>query len=430
MVDTGIITKYSELFLKSLFQRVFPAKGTMVADVRKSWGLDVKDRNYHYHHAIDAVVLTCMDKNIREGLTKAFSDVEKLGDKEKFKIEKPWNTFTEDVNQLKNNIIVVHNHKDRIEKQTIRKLRQRNKIQYDKLGSIIYEKGQGIRGSLHKDTFYGAIERENETSEKEIWFVIRKPVTNLFSDNEVNTIVDEGIKSRILKHGLKNIRTPEGWILLPSEKDGKGNELKEMLIKKLRVKTANKNLPKIKAQSHVAQKNRKPYKESYYATLENIFAMAIYETINEKGKKEQAYNTISAFDLAKHNQGNSKLELPVEENIVKNKGKKNEILIPLSKVLRVNQMVFFYENSPEELKNISKEELNRRLFKITQFESDGRIQMRHHAQGGADKDLVKESSVNFERQVQKLRISLSNVKAVFEGKDFILYPTGKIDFLI
>lgn len=430
LVDTGIITKYSELFLKSLFQRVFPAKGTMVADVRKSWGLDVKDRNYHYHHAIDAVVLTCMDKNIREGLTKAFSDVEKLGDKEKFKIEKPWNTFTEDVNQLKNNIIVVHNHKDRIEKQTIRKLRQRNKIQYDKLGSIIYEKGQGIRGSLHKDTFYGAIERENETSEKEIWFVIRKPVTNLFSDNEVNTIVDEGIKSRILKHGLKNIRTPEGWILLPSEKDGKGNELKEMLIKKLRVKTANKNLPKIKAQSHVAQKNRKPYKESYYATLENIFAMAIYETINEKGKKEQAYNTISAFDLAKHNQGNSKLELPVEENIVKNKGKKNEILIPLSKVLRVNQMVFFYENSPEELKNISKEELNRRLFKITQFESDGRIQMRHHAQGGADKDLVKESSVNFERQVQKLRISLSNVKAVFEGKDFILYPTGKIDFLI
>ncbi len=428
LVDTGIITKYSELFLKSLFQRVFPAKGTMVADVRKSWGLDAKDRNYHYHHAIDAVVLTCMDKSIRDGLAEAFKESEENRYSDKFKIKKPWQTFTEDVNQLKENIIVVHNHKDKIEKQTVKKLRKRNKIQYDKQGNVIYEKGQGIRASLHKDTFYGAIERENENAEKEIWFVLRKPVNSNFTDADVNNIVDEGIKTRILKHGLKNIRTTESWILLPSEKDEKGNETKEMLIKKIRVKTINKNLPKIKSQSHVSQGKRKEYKEHYYATLENIFAMAIYETIDAKGKKEQTFKTISAFDLAKHNQGNSKLEMPVEENILKNKGKKSEVLIPLSKVLRVNQMAIFYENNPDEIKKLNKKELNKRLFKITQFESDGRIQLRHHAQGGADKDLKKESAVNFEKQVQKLRISLSNVKAIFEGKDFILHPTGKIDF--
>jgi CRISPR-associated endonuclease Csn1 len=428
LVDTGIITKYSELFLKSLFQRVFPAKGTMVADVRKSWGLGEKDRNYHYHHAIDAVVLTCMDKSIRDGLAEAFKESEENRYSDKFKIEKPWKTFTEDVNQLKENIIVVHNHKDKIEKQTKKKLRKRNKIQYDKQGNVIFEKGQGIRASLHKDTFYGAIERENENAEKEIWFVIRKPVTNAFSDAEVNTIVDEGIKNRILKHGLKNIKTPEGWILLPSEKDEKGNEIKEMLIKKIRVKTRNSDMPKIKSQSHVSQGKRKEYKEHYYATLENIFAMAVYESIDDKGKKEQAFKTISAFDLAKNNQGNSKLELPIEENIIKNKGKKSEVLIPLSKVLRVNQMALFYENNPDELKTSNKSELNKRLFKITQFESDGRIQLRHHAQGGADKDLKKESSLDFKKSAQKLRISLSNVKAIFEGKDFILHPTGEIDF--
>lgn len=428
LVDTGIITKYSELFLKSLFQRVFPAKGTMVADVRKSWGLGQKDRNYHYHHAIDAVVLTCMGKSIRDGLAEAFKESEENRYQDKFKIAKPWQTFTEDVNQLKENIIVVHNHKDKIEKQTVRKLRKRNKIQYDNQGSVIYEKGQGIRASLHKDTFYGAIERENENAEKEIWFVLRKPVNSTFTEADVDKIVDEGIKARILKHGLKNIRTPEGWILLPNEKDEKGNEIKEMLVKKIRVKTANKNLPQIKAQSHVSQGKRKEYKEYYYATLENIFAMAIYETIDGKGKKIQKHKTISAFDLAKYNQGKSKLELPVEQNI-KIEGKKETILVPLSKILRVNQMAIFYENSPEELKNLSKEALNKRLFKITQFESDGRIQLRHHAQGGADKDLQKESSVNFEKPVQKLRISLSNVKAIFEGQDFILHPSGKIDFL-
>ena len=429
LVDTGIITKYSTLFLKSLFQRVFPAKGIMVADVRKSWGLDVKDRSYHYHHAIDAVVLTCMDKSIREGLTEAFKEVEKLGGKEKFKVEKPWKTFTEDVNQLMNNIIVVHNHNDKIEKQTKRKLRLRNKIQYDASENVIYEKGQGVRGALHRDTFYGAIERENEKNEKEIWFVLRKPVNSSFLDSAVNSIVDEGIKSRILKHGLGNIRTKEGWILLPREKDENGIEIKEMLIKRIRVKTNNKNLPKIKAQSHVSQKNRKAYKESYYATLENIFAMAIYKTVNEKGKKTLAFKTISAFDLARHNQGNSKLEIPVEDNIIKNQGNKNEVLIPLSKVLRVNQMAIFYKNNPNELKNISKEDLSKRLFKITQFEGDGRIQFRHHAQGGADKELKKESSLDFNKSAQKLRISLSNIKAIFEGNDFILNQTGNIDFL-
>lgn len=507
LVDTGIITKYSELFLKSLFQRVFPAKGTMVADVRKSWGLDAKDRNYHYHHAIDAVVLTCMDKSIRDGLAEAFKESEENRYQDKFKIKKPWQTFTEDVNQLKENIIVVHNHKDNISQQTKKNVRVRNVLQpkvdfkkddndnfilnekgkkiiekyyfqkdddgnlipekgkrlkeqqlFNKKENVdyfrfefessicfyefvrntkneivykkeyIFEKGQGIRASLHKDTFYGKIERENQDSEKEFWFVLRKPVNSNFTDADVNNIVDEGIKARILKHGLKDIRTPESFILLPSEKDKKGKELKEMLIKKIRVKTSNKNLPKIKSQTHVSQGKRKEYKEHYYATLENIFAMAIYEVIDDKGKKEQAFKTISAFDLAKHNQGNSKLEMPVEENILKNKGKKTEVLLPLSKVLRVNQMAVFYENNPDEIKKLSKKELNKRLFKITQFESDGRIQLRHHSQGGTDKDLKKESAVNFEKPVQKLRISLSNVKAIFEGKDFVLHPTGKIDF--
>ncbi|WP_445747333.1 type II CRISPR RNA-guided endonuclease Cas9 [Polaribacter sp.] len=427
LVDTGIITKYSELFLKSLFQRVFPAKGTMVADVRKSWGLVEKDRSYHYHHAIDAVVLTCMDKTIRDGLAEAFKESEENRYQDKFKVAKPWQTFTEDVNQLKENIIVVHNHKDKIEKQTKKKLRKRNKIQYDKQGNVIYEKGQGIRASLHKDTFYGAIERENENAEKEIWFVLRKPMNSNFTDSDVNNIVDEAIKARILKNGLKNIRTPESWVLLPSEKDEKGNEIKEMLIKKIRVKTRNSDMPKIKSQSHVSQGKRKEYKEHYYATLENIFAMAIYEAVDGKGKKIQKFKTISAFDLAKFNHGKAKLEMPVEKNI-KIENKKETILVPLSKVLRVNQMAIFYEKDSEELKKNSKNELNKRLFKITQFESDGRIQLRHHAQGGADKDLKKESTLDFKKSAQKLRISLSNVKAIFEEQDFILHPTGKIDF--
>ncbi len=89
---------------------------------RKSWGLGEKDRNFHYHHAIDAIVLTCMDKSIRDGLAEAFKESEENRYQDKFKIAKPWQTFTEDVNHLKENIIVVHTHKNNIEKQTVRKL--------------------------------------------------------------------------------------------------------------------------------------------------------------------------------------------------------------------------------------------------------------------------------------------------------------------
>lgn len=423
LVDTGIITKYSQLFLRSLFSNVFPAKGTMVADIRQSWGLSKKDRTLHYHHAIDAVVLTCMDKNIRDSLAQAFNESESLGKIEKFKVPKPWPTFTEDVDKLKESILVVHNHKENLLKQTKRKLKIRNKIQYDKSGNVIYEKGQGIRSSLHLDTFYGAIERVNEKDEKEIWFVKRDWASNL-NEASVENIVDEAIKKRIKKHGLKNIKTEEGFILLPAE-----DNLKSMLIKKVRIKTNFRQLPIIKKQSHVSQKSKKPHKENYYAKLENIFAMAVYETLNEKGKAERIHKTISAFEVAKYNQGKLTMELPIEQNIIKNQGKKTEILIPLACVLKVNQMVLFYENSKEELNNLSNVELSKRLYKITQFEGDdGRIQLRHHKQGGADKDLAKESLLDFDRPAQKLRISLSNFKVSIEGLDFDILPSGKVNF--
>ncbi|MCB0462779.1 MAG: type II CRISPR RNA-guided endonuclease Cas9 [Flavobacteriaceae bacterium] len=424
LVDTGIITKYAKLYLQTLFKDVFPAKGTMVSDVRKSWGLKEKDRNLHFHHAIDAIVLTCMTKDIREKLAHSFLEAESLGKREKFKVEKPWDSFTEDVMNLQDDILVVHKHQDNLLNQTKRKLRKRGKIQYNKNGDVIYEQGQGIRGSLHKDTFYGAIERENDKNEKEIWHVIRKPIDNSFSESDVKNIVDEGIKARIYKHGLKNIRTEKGFISLPEEKDKQA-----MLIKRIRLKTRLKDLPKIKKQSHLSKKSRKPHKEHYYATLENIFAMAVYEAVNNKGKKVTAHQTISAFDAAKHNQGKNKMEIPVENNIIKNKGKTSEILLPLGYVLKVNQMVLFYDKDKDELKQLSDSELSNRLYKITQFESDGRIQLRHHIQGGADKDLKKESSLDFEKPAQKLRISLSNFKAAKENMDFEISASGQLDFL-
>ena len=60
--------------------------------------------------------------------------------------------------------------------------------------------GDTARGSLHKDTFYGAIERVEENkkgeSEKVIKYVVRKPLDTL-DDAGVKNIVDDRIRQII-----------------------------------------------------------------------------------------------------------------------------------------------------------------------------------------------------------------------------------------
>ena len=54
MIDIGIITKYSRLYLNTLFDKVYTVKGNTVADFRKMWGLqdeyEKKERVNHIHH--------------------------------------------------------------------------------------------------------------------------------------------------------------------------------------------------------------------------------------------------------------------------------------------------------------------------------------------------------------------------------------------
>src|SRR5690606_13011639 len=62
LVDTQIITKYAFHYLKTVFSKVDVIKGTQTAQFRKIYGVqpkeEAKDRGKHYHHAIDAAVLT------------------------------------------------------------------------------------------------------------------------------------------------------------------------------------------------------------------------------------------------------------------------------------------------------------------------------------------------------------------------------------
>ena len=98
LVDTQIITKYAFHYLKTLFSKVDVIKGTQTAQFRKIYSIqpknEVKDRDKHYHHAIDAAVLTLIPsaRKREEILKKAYEYEE--GNRDRQYHEKPFSEFS------------------------------------------------------------------------------------------------------------------------------------------------------------------------------------------------------------------------------------------------------------------------------------------------------------------------------------------------
>jgi CRISPR-associated endonuclease Csn1 len=156
--DTGIITKYSQAYLKSYFKRVESVKGGMVAEFRKIWGIQEsfqendkkyfqeKDRSKHTHHTIDAITIACMTKEKYDALANAWTHEDKgqLGEARKLLADsKPWKTFKEDLKKIEEEILVSHYTPDNVKKQSKKIVRIRGKKQFrdenllDKRGNTI-----------------------------------------------------------------------------------------------------------------------------------------------------------------------------------------------------------------------------------------------------------------------------------------------------
>ena len=151
-------------------------KGQLTAELRWQWGLnsvlrhddlDLKNREDHRHHAVDAIVVAMTDQkrlqqlsNIRRaGGSKTTGEV----------MPDPWDGFRDDVEAAVNAINVSH----RVQRK--------------------------VAGALHEDTFYGPTPTPGE-------FVVRKPLENL-SANEVEKVRDpvvrEVLRQRLAEHGLE-----------------------------------------------------------------------------------------------------------------------------------------------------------------------------------------------------------------------------------
>ncbi|MBQ5693201.1 MAG: CRISPR-associated protein Csn1, partial [Alistipes sp.] len=422
-VDIGIIGKYAKIYLETVFDRVFTVKGATTADFRKMWGLQEeyskKERVNHVHHCIDAITIACIGSGAYAKWAQHQRDAERYylqnGCKPVF--DKPWPTFTEDVKAVADELLVSHYTANNLPKHSRKKLRVRGKVQLNSEGKPIYVQGDTARASLHQQTFYGAIKRDDE-----IRYVVRKSLDALQNMSDVEKIVDDAIrkcvKAAIAREGFKEaISKPICF-----------NEAKGVYIKKVRIFT-----PSITSPIHLKKHqmlSRFDYKQEYHVANDGNYCMAIYEGTDAKGKTKRSFQIVNNLEAAKFYNGKTERYdlVPQSDN--------NDY--PLKAILHTGTMVLFYENSPEELYECSRAELSKRLYKVTGMSSTivqqkyryGMMTLKYHQEArpaGELKEKKGEWKIGEEYR-PVIVINHNQLNALVEGYDFELTVTGEIKF--
>lgn len=414
--DTRIITKFALSYVKAVFPRTFPVKGSMTDTFKRQWGLlrqdEAKDRENYRHHAVDALTVACVDRAKFNLLSEA---IRKSADGAHLTFAKPWETFDTDVLSAVQYIIPKHFVDDNSLRQTNKVLRKGNgKLKLNKNGQKIYGKGSTARGSLHKDTIYGRIQLPPEkggASEKV--YVQRVPCETLTKDS-ANKIIDKGIRDTFLQNLESGRQTladiQANGILLPYKMNGK-----DVYVKRIRIKAKPANPIQLKAHTNAISKNPKDYKQFYYVVNEENYLIALYRGKDAKGKTISDYKVSNLLDSVRNKQNGKELYAANSE--------KNGA--PLYKVLKNGKVVILQEDIVENVFSLSKEDLFGRLYRISGIESDGRINFSHLMVAVAKTPQNKNERIDNAIDKYK-RITHSKVNCLVEGEDFIISPAGEL----
>lgn len=451
--DTQIMTKYAVPYLKTVFNRVEVQKGSVVNIFKEVYRVkvssDKKDRSKHSHHAIDGAILTLIPKpTYRDEIIKKYQ-LEKDNRTGKTYHEQPvdWENFTPSyIKNIEKETLINNLNEYRTLTPTFKKVRKRGKIDYDENGMIKWAKGDSIRGQLHGESLYGAIKQPKRDDLGKIIFddnkkmklqegirlVIRKPL--LYAKDAASpgfkklediekVIVDQALFEIIKKQCSQaesfKVALEKGIHML--NKNGE----KVNRIRHIRCFDRLKHTTAVQPHTHTFVSDKK-YKQTTYAQNgENVFCL--FYKGNVKWNEERAISIIGIFDLAKLDIQDERefFEIPHFNSILKKK-----VQIPLYAVLKAGQKAIFYKESLEELTELSREELSQRMYKMYQFESDGRIKFKHHIVAGSNTDIKKEnkelSSMDFDKYSPLLRITASGWNFAIEGKDYEMKLDGTI----
>ena len=328
----------------------------------------------------------------------------------------PWPSFVNDIKKIQDELLIAHYSKDNLEKYTRKNLRGKDgRIIRDQQGNKLQMKGDTSRNSLHNDKFYGAINHEGT-----IRYVYRTNIEDLDAKS-VGNIVDPAVRNiietAIATHGSMKAALSCGiWM----------NEEKRIPIKKVRIFRNDVKKPlELKDQRDLSDKG---YKQHYYVTNDGNYMMLIFSKINNKGREIREHvviNSLEATEVIKSHKRTQNGKVAWESYYSKEG-------YDLIYKLKSGTMVLLYENNGDEIWDLDKRNLQRRLYIITKMKFDGRIYMMHHQEAREKKDLEEKSgSFKIDEDYRPIIVnSYNQFKALIQGVDFEINDLGEIRRLI
>lgn len=456
--DTQIVTKYALPYLKTIFKKVDVEKAEVVNNFKEIYQVksvyEKKNRRTHSHHAVDAAILTLIPPFFDRDkiLHKYFEAKDKKTGKVYHEQPKGWSDFSASkILFIEKEVFINNLSESRTTLSTYKKVRKRGKVVWlDRTKNMPkVAKGDTIRGQLHGESLYGAIKlplRDESNKilfdsnnkmklQENIFVVIRKPLIYKKDANSLGfksleeiekVIVDRElflmIKKQVEESDFKTAIT-NGFYMIDK------NGLKVNKIRRIRCKENLKFTSAVKVHEHSFE-HEKEYKRFTLAVNGENSLCLFYKNDNSKAMKIQSIMEVAESRVKCDSQYFAE---PYYNQIESGKGK-NKKFLPLYAVLRSGQKALFYKDSIEELKELSKIDLSNRLYKMYQFESDGRIKFKHHLAAGNDTELKKIHKeypyfdVN-ESQVF-LRLTQAHWNFAIEDKDFEMMLDGTINFII
>ena len=421
--DISVISRYARLYLKSVFKQVYIVKGIATSDFRKMWGIQEEDtkkeRINHVHHCIDAITIACIGKAEYDKLAeyrRQYDNYTYYRNVDKPRFEMPWPSFVSDIKHIQDELFIAHYSKDNLPKQAKRFIR-------DSKGCKILTQGDTARASLHNETYYGAIKVEDK-----LRYVVRKNLDSLDA-KDIKNIVDDEVRSKveaaINRCGSLKKAVEEGiWM----------NEEKQIPIKKVRIFIGSVTRPiNIRKQRDLSKHE---YKHQYHVQNDRNYMMAIYVGHGKNGKEKREFELVNNIEAARfYRRSNDRI--PTDNQLVPqctNSG------YELRYKLKIGTMVLLYENNPEEIWELDRNNLQKRLYKVTGLSSMviqgkfeyGTIEMVHHQNARPSSDIKK---VNGEFKTDEefrpgIKMLHSQIRALVQGVDFEINDLGELRRLI
>lgn len=329
--DTRYICKEVVKYLRQLGVNVRGTKGKITSELRHQWGLNnildpagsnMKNRDDHRHHAIDAVVVAVTkNEHLRRLAKSKYSDVDSG-------FAEPWPNFREELEEKVKHIKISH--------RSTRK----------------------VSGALHKETSYGLTGLKDDKGQD--IFVYRKKLEDLTGpmvSKIIDPVVRRIVEDRLLKNGIdpkKDKKIPkEVWNGPLYMKNTKGD--KKVQIKRVRIREVFSNMILLN------DKSGTPYRAVAPGSNHHI---EIFEYKDKNGNVKRGAEVVTMFEAVRRKKDG-------EQVIKRNHGPNTRFVCSLA----INDMVMMPDNDG-----------NMDLYRVQKMSMSKQIYFRHHTAATIDDD--------------------------------------------